>query len=166
MTALHLKRAVACPSCQAPEHLERWFAEYANGDVSIITLCAQAALPGLPDLALTHDCVVHIARADVPGSMVPRFSVRWESAGGGAFPQFQGTLSVLNDEDYESCILALDGTYDPPLGVAGVAFDHLMGRTIAEICGNDLLERIGTSVERMYRGVEAAKANRRQAAGL
>lgn len=164
MTALHLKRAVACASCQAPQHLERWFAEHANGEVYALTLRAPLALPGGREVALARDCVVHIARTAVPASMIPQFSVRWESAGGGPFPQFRGTISVLSDEDYDTCFLALDGTYDPPLGAAGIAFDHAIGRTIAESCGNDLLERIGTYIEQTYRGVEAAKANRRATA--
>jgi hypothetical protein len=164
MSALHLQRAVACASCQAPEHLERWFSEHANGDVYVLTLRTPIAVPGLQELALARDCVVRIARTVVPASMVPQFLIDWESAGGGPFPQFRGMLSVLNDEDYDSCFLALDGSYDPPFGVAGIAFDQVIGKTIAESCGNDLLDRIGSFIEQAYRGVEAAKANRRAAA--
>jgi hypothetical protein len=163
MSALHLKRAVACAICQAPQHLERWFAEHAKGDVCVLALRAPIALPGLPDLALGRDCIIHVVRAGVPGSMIQQYLVAWESASGGPFPHFQGTLSVLNDEDYGSCFLALDGTYRPPLGLPGRAFDLAIGETIAESCGNDLLERIGTYIEQSYRGVEAAKANRRGA---
>lgn len=160
MSALHLKRPVACVSGQAPQHLERWFAEHAKGNLCVLALRAPIALPGLPELALGRDCVIHVVRA-VPASMIQQYAVRWESANGGPFPQFRGTLSILNDEDYGSCFLALDGTYRPPLGRPGVAFDLAIGHTIAESCGNDLLERIGTYIEQSYRGVESAKANRR-----
>jgi hypothetical protein len=163
MSVLHLKRAVACVSCQAPQHLERWFAEHAEGDLCVLTLRAPIALPGLPKLAVGRDCVFHVVQTRVPGSMIQQYTVDWESANGGPFPRFQGTLSILNDEDYESCFLGLDGTYRPPLGLLGSEFDFAIGHTIAERCGNDLLERIGTSIEQSYRGVETAKANRRAA---
>jgi hypothetical protein len=161
MANLHLKRAIACASCQAPDHLERWFAEHAHGDVYEFTLRTSPA--GNLGIALARDCVVHISRMVVSGSMVPQYSVRWESAGGGPFPKFQGTLSVLNDEDYDSCFLALDGTYEPPFGVAGIAFDQALGHEIAESCGNELLKQIGTYIEQRYRAVEAEKASRRAA---
>jgi hypothetical protein len=163
MTALHLRRPVACPAAQAPPYLERFFAQHAQDDVAVVTLRAPIALPGFPDVALSRDCEVRLRRRDGRAAMIAVYDVSWEAAGGGPFPQFRGTLSAPNDEDYDSCFLALDGTYEPPLGLAGAAFDAVLGHAIAQTTGNDLLERIAGYLEESYRETEAAKAQKRAA---
>ncbi|HTJ25596.1 MAG TPA: hypothetical protein VMA36_05455 [Candidatus Limnocylindria bacterium] len=163
MTALHLRRPVACPAAQAPCYLERFFAEHAEGDVAVLALRAPIGMPGFPEVTLARDCIVKIARHDRRAAMIAAYDVQWESAGGGPFPRLRGTLSLPNDEDYDSCFLALDGTYEPPLGAAGAAFDAVVGHAVAQTTANDLLERIAEYLEHSYHITEAAKAEKRAA---
>ena len=162
MTALHVTVPVPCPPGQAQEYLERYFAEQSgDGNEAVIALRAPIALPGLPEIAPVRDCVVRAARTRIPGEMIPRYTVTWESAGGGPFPKFSGSISIPNDEDYSSCFLALDGTYEPPLGPAGQAFDAALGRAIANSTGRDLLTRIATYITQSARSAESAKVSAR-----
>jgi hypothetical protein len=161
MTTLHLSRPVACVVGQAPQYLDRFFAEHAKGDAAVLALRAPFVIPGLPEMTLTRDSVVRIARANHRGEMIARYDVSWQPSGGGPFPSFTGSLSIPNAEDYENCFLQLDGSYEPPLGKLGAAFDAVVGHAVAESTGRDLLERIGTYLEQSCRATEAAKANRR-----
>ena len=164
MTALHLTIPVPCPPGQTQEYLERYFAEQSpDGDQAVIALRAPISLPGLPEIAPVRDCVVRASRSRVPGEMIPRYAVSWESAGGGPYPKFRGTVSIPNDEDYRSCFIALDGEYEPPGGAAGQAFDAALGRAIANSTGRDLLTRIAAYITQSARSAETAKANARAA---
>src|ERR1700693_498917 len=166
ITHLNLTRPVACPVSQAPQFLERFFADYAVDDAAILALRVPIVLPGLPLLMLARDCVIRLARIHEKAAMIASYSVDWAPVAGGPFPRFTGRISIPNADDYESCLIALDGTYEPPLGALGEAFDRTIGRAIAESTGRDLLQRIGTFIEQSSRSVETAKANNRAAAGV
>jgi hypothetical protein len=98
-----------------------------------------------------------IERIHAPSDSFEEFLVTWEAVGGGPFPRFAGKLAVKGDEDYDSFRLVLEGTYDPPLGAAGEAFDVLVGHWIAIATARDLLERVREAVETAYRALEAEK---------
>jgi hypothetical protein len=166
LSHLNLKRPVACPVAQAPQFLERFFADYAVDDAAVLALRVPIVLPGLPLLMLARDCVIRLTRVHDEGAMIASYAVEWAPVAGGPFPRFTGRLSLPNADDYESCFIALDGAYEPPLGALGEAFDRTIGRAIAESTGRDLLQRIGTFMEQSSRSVETAKANKRAAAGL
>jgi hypothetical protein len=161
---LNIKRPVACPVAQAPQYLERFFADYAVEDAAVLALRVPIVLPGLPLLMLARDCVIRLTRIHDKGETIASYAVEWAPVAGGPFPRFTGRISVPNAEDYNSCFIALDGTYEPPLGALGEAFDRTIGRAIAESTGRDLLQRMGTFIEQAARGVETAKANRFAAA--
>jgi hypothetical protein len=163
MSTLHVSHRVDCAVAQAPEFLERFFEEHAKDGVVTIALRAPINLPGIPTMALSRDCVVRIERSPHRGELDVPYAVSWEPASGGPFPRFLGSIVIGNDEDYDRCILSLDGTYEPPFGLAGAAFDAEVGHAVAESTGLDLLQRIGTFVEQSYRAVESAKAMRRAA---
>lgn len=161
VTDLNLKRPVVCPISEAPVFLERFFDAYAVDGTAVLALRVPIVLPGLPLMMLARDCVVSLTRVHERGSMTVSYAVDWAAVAGGPFPQFHGTISVPNAEDYEHCFVALDGTYKPPLGRLGEAFDRTIGRAIAESTGRDLLERIGDFIEQSARDVEKAKAKER-----
>jgi hypothetical protein len=163
---LNLKRPVACPVALAPQLLESFFAEYAVDDAAVLALRVPIVLPGLPLLMLARDCVIHLTRVHDEAEMIASYAVKWAPVAGGPFPCFTGRISIPNAEDYESCFVALDGTYEPPLGALGEAFDRTIGRAIAESTGRDLLQRMGTFIEQSSRSIETAKADQRIAAGL
>jgi len=164
ISQLHVNRAVKCPVAQAPQFLEKFFAEHAVDDAAVLALRVPIVLPGLPTLMLARDCVVRLTPVRRRGAMIASYSVNWEPIAGGPFPCFSGTISLPNADDYESCRVALDGTYEPPLGALGEVFDRTLGRAIAESTGRDLLDRIGMFIERASRAVEATKTQQRAAA--
>ena len=76
----------------------------------------------------------------------------------GPFPLFAGELQVENAEDYDAFWLVLDGSYEPPFGIAGAAFDRIVGVRIATICARNLLAHIAETIESHYGADEARKA--------
>lgn len=71
--------------------------------------------------------------------------VRFEATdSGGLYPSFSGTLDV-NAEDSGS-VLQLSGTYDPPGGAAGRAFDATVGYLIAQRSMASFLEDLAAQL--------------------
>jgi hypothetical protein len=163
MTQIHLRRPVPCPAALAATFTERWFSGIRTDDDAHVTLDAPVDIPGIGDASLARQALVRLVPLSSPGSMVEAYRVSWRSASDGPFPQFDGILSMPDDEDYRACFIALDGYYTPPLGAAGAVFDRVIGHRIAESTGTALLERIGAYVETAYRETEAAKASARNA---
>lgn len=69
------------------------------------------------------------------------------------FPDFHGALTVRPQG--RGAWLRIQGSYEPPLGVAGRAFDSLVGRRIAYLTLTRLLREIAHSAERRWRQVRA-----------
>src|SRR5579862_6483989 len=59
--------------------------------------------------------------------------LHWEPVGGGPYPEFEGELRIEFGKDGVSPALLVEGRYTPPLGVAGQAFDAVLGSRIAAI---------------------------------
>ncbi|MBV8364611.1 MAG: hypothetical protein JO193_08620 [Candidatus Eremiobacteraeota bacterium] len=95
-----------------------------------------------------------------PMHMDEPWKVHWTPKGGGPYPDFDGELTVRADEDYDSCALELRGDYKPPGGVAGMAFDAMVGNRIASATARELLNVLGRDVERRYEKQEAQKPYR------
>ena len=71
--------------------------------------------------------------------------LRWEPDGG-PFPTFDGVLRMESGED-GGVDFALEGSYEPPGGVPGKAFDALLGHRIAATTARDFLERLRRYIE-------------------
>jgi hypothetical protein len=152
---------VQCPAGQAAARLKEFFRAHGNpdGDTAQLPLWIDAGIPGLPaPLHLERDVIVTLRVNHKPGDMTPRYSVQWAPAEPGPFPLFAGELHVENDEDYDAFWLVLEGTYEPPLGLAGAAFDAILGSRIAAVCARNLLASIAAAVEAEYAAQEARKA--------
>jgi hypothetical protein len=106
---------------------------------------------------LERAAVVTLTPAHRPQDMEPRFAVHWEAEAGGPYPAFNGTLAVGGAEDYDAFSLDLDGDYEPPLGVAGKAFDMVVGHRIADATVRELLVEIQRAIEAQFQAEEAAK---------
>ncbi len=76
-------------------------------------------------------------------------NVTWAPKGGGPYPSFAGTLTF--EPAAAQTNLALDGNYEPPGGVAGKAFDAIVGRRIAAAGVRALLEAMKVDLEAEYR---------------
>jgi hypothetical protein len=73
------------------------------------------------------------------------------------YPEFEGELTVRADETYETSHLELPGSYHPPGGIAGAAFDLVAGGRIASATAQALLHRIGNEMEAHYQHDERTK---------
>jgi hypothetical protein len=152
---------VQCPSAQAAARLGDFFRAHGNpdGDTAQLPLSIEVAVPGLPTpLHLERNVVVTLQAQRRPGDMTPCYHVQWASAQPGPFPLFAGELHVENDEGYDAFWLLIKGSYEPPLGLAGAAFDVIVGSRIAAVCARNLLTRIAESIETEFSAQEARKA--------
>lgn len=69
------------------------------------------------------------------------------------FPDFHGALTVRPKG--RGAWLRIQGSYEPPLGIAGRAFDALVGRRIAYFTLARLVRDIARSAEQRWRQVRA-----------
>jgi hypothetical protein len=75
--------------------------------------------------------------------------ISWTPQGTTAFPRFEGTLTVAAEG--EASRLALTGNYAAPGGIAGAAFDAVVGRRIARATIEALLQQLRVAAEADYR---------------
>ncbi len=111
-----------------------------------------------------HDIarVVSATTQRLPGSAnyTSHYSIAWDAGRttrGIPTPGFTGTLTLSAGEDYDETEIKLDGGYDAPGGVAGRAFDELLGRRIAHATLSALLNGVGDELRKAHELVEAAK---------
>lgn len=83
------------------------------------------------------------------------WDVRWIPEPGGIYPSFEGTLSAHENPKNGSTILEVNGNYTPPLGAAGAAFDHVLGRKITADTAHNLLLNIAAEMKVRYAFDEA-----------
>ena len=106
---------------------------------------------------VSEPAIVTLTKAHRPEDMTPRCAVHWQAEGGGAFPEFDGFLTVEADEDYNSYWLAIDGSYKPPGGLAGKIFDAVIGHRIAVATTRNLLISSRETAETVFNREEALK---------
>jgi hypothetical protein len=74
--------------------------------------------------------------------------IRWEPSLAGPYPHFDGEFEIhplgLKTE------LTLVGSYEPPGGIFGAAFDAVIGSKIAQISARTLLEDLKAHLEADY----------------
>lgn len=88
--------------------------------------------------------IVRIERDDDNLNDVIR--IAWEPEGGGPYPSFDGTLVVWADGDANKTYVELEGSYQPPFGVLGQAFDSILGSTLARRTARALLLDIARAI--------------------
>jgi hypothetical protein len=122
---------VACPFDEVPDRL---YAHFDGGD---------AVLPlrlRFGDLRVERDVNFHLqSKPAYPGYRL--LDVSWTPKDGGPYPRFTGTLSVAEDGAGWSRI-EIDGSYRPPFGIAGAAFDAAVGQRIAQATASELLAEL------------------------
>lgn len=88
----------------------------------------------------------YVSKHGAPDSI----EVSWSPQGTMAIPSFAGTFATTTSAD-GGCLLALTGTYAAPGGIAGAAFDALVGGNIARATIERLLQQLATATEADYR---------------
>lgn len=156
MSELNVTRDLNCPYHLARGYLSQDVANRsASGKATRITLSAP-----LPGIALHKDVDVTFAKGADPMHFDEPWKLHWKPAGGGPYPDFQGELTVRAGEDYPVAILELVGSYAPPGGAAGAAFDAVAGNWIAFATAQQLLKELGDEMEARYRREEDHKRTR------
>ncbi|MBV8600778.1 MAG: hypothetical protein JO359_04350 [Candidatus Eremiobacteraeota bacterium] len=160
MSTLRETIVVRTPFAQAADLVENFFVGQAEKDGTIVMrLAAPGGGLGLRAFSVEHDVTATFRRERGPSETIV-FALHWESADGGPFPIFDGTLTVAQDEDYGTCRLILEGSYTPPGWVAGAVFDAVVGSKIAEATARELLARMSTFLSAGYDEIERRKRMR------
>jgi hypothetical protein len=152
MSEIHEHRFLNCPYNRARELLAQAVAdavERGTGRTVRLTLPITGA-------QISKDVLVDIKRGVDPSHFDQPWVLHWDPIGG-VYPSFDGTLTVQAEDTYETSRLALDGSYRPPGGSAGAAFDAIVGTKVAAATAQELLRKIGDALEQRYRAEEAAK---------
>jgi hypothetical protein len=111
---------------------------------------------GVPvaDLALRREVIATLIPRAVGASTsethIARYDLGWEADKGGPYPAFAGTLTVAPGGD-ERSTLELAGSYQPPAGIIGQAFDAAMGRRIATATLRALLDTLKEGIDSVRR---------------
>jgi hypothetical protein len=122
---------VACPFDEVPDRLYAHF----DGTDAVLPLRLRFG-----DLRVERDVNFHLqTKPAYPGYRL--LDVSWTPKDGGPYPSFSGTLSVAEDGAGWSRI-EIDGSYRPPFGIAGAAFDAAVGQRIAQATASELLAEL------------------------
>lgn len=139
---------VLCPPFYVMHHAERFFTvhrrDHTPGTLTLRVDLSSLKLPGTSEAR--HDVHVTHERVDEDGRRTLRLS--WDPQDQ-TVPQFSGTLSS-SEKDPGTATLLLEGTYKPPMGMAGAAFDLVVGRKIAAATARALLGDIKAFIESDY----------------
>jgi len=152
MSELLERRVVRCPYHLARQYLaDNVGARAASGEPGPLALTLN-----VPGGELVKEVVVTYGTATDPMHFEQPWQVRWKPVGG-PYPEFDGELTARADETYESTLLEIKGSYRPPGGALGAAFDWVVGGRIAAATAQALLEHIGAEMESRYQRDEQAK---------
>ncbi len=152
MSQLLERRVVKCPYNLAQRYLaQNVGARAVSGEPSTLELEVE-----LPGVELVKHVIVTFGAAVDPMHFDEPWRISWKPQSG-PYPQFDGELTVRADETYSTSRLELKGSYWPPGGALGAAFDWALGGRIASATASALLQRIGAEMESRYAADERAK---------
>ena len=145
MTRLSDSISVNCPAEQAMLRLDTFFATLRKGN-GVARLRLRVPTDGvMHEIAIDREVCVEARRTRGEASLNDLMLIRWVPEGTGVFPTFEGTLIVRSENDASS--IELDGSYTPPFGPAGQAFDAAIGHRIAQSTARELLKDLKAAVE-------------------
>lgn len=149
MTRIHESIVTASPPSVALRGLERYIANKQN----VLSLAVPLSSLGLPtELGITQGVRVTFSSERRSPLSTSRgyegIAFEWEPEGGGPFPSFNGTL-ILRPHSGQT-ELELKGSYTPPLGEIGAAFDAVVGNKIARTTIRILLENLKAALEEEF----------------
>ncbi len=161
MSKLYQSLPLACPYNRARELLAETLEPFVrSGEPWVLNLRAPVLGEGLD---LGKDVVVTVGTATDPLHFDQIWSLNWHPTEGGAYPVFAGTISIRADQTYKTSLLELQGSYEPPFGAVGAAFDAVLGTRVASATARELLRTFGEKIESAYSESEHAKKLQREA---
>jgi len=147
LTEISIERRCACPFSIAQEYAQQYLKRTETGGPEPLVVYPFA----LPFFSLRRSVAMSFSLASdetEPGRAHDQVLVRWTS-GFGLLPDFRGTIRFR--PEHAGTLVMIDGSYKPPLGRPGAAFDRLIGKWIATSTISDLLRRITSSLEEQQR---------------
>lgn len=136
---------VAVPFNQVPDLTRRYLAGFPSNEHEGVHFTLRAWIGGV---VAEHEILMRVApEAERPELEI--VDIHWQSQDGGPYPEFSGTLTARPLEA-ATCTLEIAGHYRPPGGLAGAAFDAMLGRCIASEGVRDVLARFKTGFEGFY----------------
>ncbi|TAM60303.1 hypothetical protein EPN52_05385 [bacterium] len=154
MSEIRERVFVACPLAHAHGYLAQVLPTDSSASSALelrVPLPGDSGGPGL-----THTVTVRCAPLTDPSHESEVWSISWTPREG-IYPSFDGRISIKGSEDYGTCRLVLEGSYEPPFGAPGRAFDAALGHRIAKATARTLLRDIARRMEEAYRAGEARK---------
>ena len=135
MSAIRVTSYCECPFSDAIDFAQLSLKEQPELHVSPISSASEAVMhttrvvDDATDGSRSHDALL----------------VVWKPTHRTVFPDFRGVLTVRPRD--RGVWMRLEGRYDPPFGLAGKAFDAVVGKRIAERSAQRLLSRVIEDVE-------------------
>ena len=139
---------VDCPPERAKAYLLKHFENPdQNAERATIRLSASIGAAAGTHVTVARDAIATLAPAPGGNGLEYRVRIEWTPTTKEPLPKFNGVFHVQWDEEYGRCRLVLEGSYEPPLGLIGKAFDAAVGHKIAQDTARSLLEQLRTEIE-------------------
>jgi hypothetical protein len=148
MTGLRESIVVDRPAGQIVDSLERFFASLRGKDGSARIRLRVSADGPTRELSIDREVCVEARRPRGEASLDDLMLITWMPEGTAVFPTFEGILTVRESGEVGTGSIELAGTYTPPFGPAGQAFDAAIGHRIAERTAREFLKDLKSTIER------------------
>jgi hypothetical protein len=147
MRQLCVRAIVDRPVAAARKALREYVQRHCRPDGSVALSLRVPLFPSFTTrLALIHDVPVSFWQGREEDNLDDVLLIEWTPKGWSPYPAFSGTVHVYPEADPQSARLEIDGAYEPPGGLAGRAFDALIGARMALVSLTDLVERLAKDV--------------------
>ncbi len=148
MRDLQSTKPVRAPSTFALAFLNTYVQDLGHGAQSAV-LPLRFTLQQVAGLVLEREVTVHVSYELREAGQPPYLHVHWQAADSDLFPRFDGTVEAAAVEP-RTCVLTIAGTYNVPLGIAGMLFDAVVGVHIAQSTIDGLLDQFRIAIESDY----------------
>jgi hypothetical protein len=152
MSTITESTTVAVPFESVPSLVRRYLASFPSNEREGVQFTLRAWIGGV---MAEHDILLKVVTEPEQPSL-EILDLHWRSQDGGPYPVFAGTLRA-EPIDAHDCRLEIVGAYTPPGGIAGLAFDAVIGHGIAVEGTRDVLARFKAGLEAGHADAEVAR---------
>ena len=131
---------VVCPAQAVPGRLRQVISDNFELEVPFNRL----GLPAVGKFSRQASVTLGEARSRQDGATI--IPIVWRDARSSNFPEFKGYIEVIALASDRSQI-AVVGDYVPPMGPLGAIFDASIGKHIAQVTVEELLDHLRTALE-------------------
>ncbi len=143
MPKISAHAVVGSPPATTKRLLQEYVAQHGRSDGTVSFSLRVPLLASLTDdLSLAHDVLVRFWQGRTEDHLGDVLLVEWTPSGEGPYPTFSGVVNIVAEADARTARIEIDGTYDPPGGMLGRAFDAVLGHRLAQISVGDLVQRL------------------------